>query len=387
MTNYEYQSTLFIRHSSFVTRHFDHRMGDACFFYMRRRSARVLAVLALLLVAVPMLAQTAPPKEPAPALRPSLEVRIHAEPDKATIGDPIRIELDITLPKGYQVSLPQLGNQIGDFSVLELYPGPSVPDLKQAGQSQPSKSPGRAGNDESFHHRIRIVAAVYKTGEFTFPSLALSLRGRAGKETPLPTPTIKVVIQSLLPAQDQQLKDLKKQAKMPEPVRWLLWLALGFLALVLAVAAWWFYRRRKRASVAPLGAPQLDPFQLAEAELRDLLGRGLLEKHRVKRFYVALSDIVKKTLEAGYGIPAAEKTTDEVIEALQAEKSTPAESDGLKCIESFLTLCDLVKFAKFIPSQVENEEAVQRAFRILEMGRNHRAVPATADAAHLEGGA
>jgi hypothetical protein len=334
-----------------------------------------------------MLAQTAPQKEPALILPRGLEVRIHAEPSKATIGDPIRIELDITLPKGYQVSLPQLSNQIGDFSVLELYPGPTVPDLKQAGQSQPSKSPERAGNDESFHHRVRIVAAIYKTGDFTFPSLALSLRDRAGKETPLPTPTAKVVIQSLLSAQDQQLKDLKKQAEMPEPVRWLLWLALGFVALVLAVAAWWFYRRRKRASVAPLGAPQLDPFQLAEAGLRDLLGRGLLEKHRIKHFYVALSDIVKKILEAGYGILAAEKTTDEVIEALQAEKSTPAESGGLKCIESFLTLCDLVKFAKFIPSQVENEEAVQRAFRILEMSRNRRAVSATADAAHLEGGA
>jgi LPXTG-motif cell wall-anchored protein len=380
--NDECPSGSFIRHSSFVTRPSDHLMEGTCFPFKGRLGARVVALLVL---AVPMHAQTGPPKEPASALPPGLAVRIHAEPDKATIGDPIRIELDVTLPGGYQVIPPKFEGQIGDFSILELYPGPTVPELNPAGQSRQAKSPGRAGTDGSLHHRIRIVTAVYKTGTFTFPSLALTLRDPEGRSTPLPTPTTQVAIQSLLAPQDQQLKDLKRQAEIPEPTRWLLWLALGFVAAVLVAGALWFYRRRKKASFAPSGVPQLDPFQLVEAELRDLLARGLLEKHRVKHFYVALSDIVKKVLEAGYGIPAVEKTTDEIIEAFRREK--PDHRDETNCIESFLALCDLVKFAKFIPEQAANEQAVQSAFRILEMGRSQHGTSATVHAVHLGEGA
>jgi hypothetical protein len=386
MTNDEFPFSHFIRRSSFVIRHFDHRRGNIRCLHLRRWRAQALTVLMMVVaVGIPTTALWAQDKVSVPPT--GVQVRIHVEPEKATIGDPIRFDLDITLPRGYQVSLPQPGSQVGEFSILEFHPGPTIPEPKQPPEPLPAKGQGRTDAEEVLHHRARIIAAIYKTGEFTFPSIALTLRDPAGKLTTVASPAAKVSIRSLLAPQDQQLTDLKKQAEIPEPARWLLWLALGLAAVLLAAAGWWFYRARKRTPLATASAPQVDPFQLAEAELRDLLGRGLLEKQRVKQFYVSLSEIVKRVLEAAYGIPAAERTTDEIIEALRAEVSAADARDDLLRIESFLRLCDLVKFAKFIPPQQESEEAVAWAFRILEAGRNRRAVPPEANAVHVGEGA
>jgi hypothetical protein len=333
----------------------------------------LLFFLTLWIAAVSAAAQTSSIKEAPPSAPQGADVRIHAEPQKATIGDPIRIDLDVLLPKGYGVRLPQIGAQIGDFSVLEVYPGPSVPDLKQTGQATPAKNPAQPEPGDAAHFRARIVAALYKTGEFTFPSLDLALRDPLGKETVLPTPPAKVLIQSVLSDKDQNLADLKKQADIPEPSRWLLRLALGLLALIAAALAWWIYRRRARPSAAPYSGPLLDPLQLADAEIRDLLGRGLLEKQLIKQFYVALSDIMKRVLEAGFDIAAVEKTTDEILAELRevaVTGSIPAEE--LETIASFLCACDLVKFAKGIPSTAENEAAVKSAYQVLSLCRRRK---------------
>ncbi len=339
------------------------------------RGLGALALLWSLLMASAVAQSGTPALRTVAAPPPGVQVRIQAEPQKATIGDPIRIDVDISLPKGYQVRMPQFGAQAGDFSILEVFPGPTVPELKPAGQSQPAKSFGESEPPGVLHHRARIIATVYRTGEFEFPSLELILRDPAGKETILPAPPAKIIIQSVLSEKDQNLIDLKKQAEIPEPSRRILWLALGMLALLLAAFAWWFYQRRSRNSTAPLSGPRLDPLELAEAELRDLVGRGLLEKHMVKQFYVSLSDIVKRILEAGYGIAAAEKTTDEILEALHAVDRSGIPREELECIISFLCGCDLVKFAKCIPSQAESDDAVKSAFRVLSLCRDHRAAP------------
>lgn len=329
----------------------------------RRDSARLLApmLLASILASLPTALQarqaTAPPQLP-----PGVEIKIQAQPLEATVGDPIQIDLDFTLPNGYRLQFPQLPAQVGEFTVLETYPGPEVPTPQTKGKpsSAPVARTGAAGSG-MLHHHARIVAAVYKTGEFDFPALAFVLRDGGGKEVSVSTPPVRIRIKSVLTENDLALRDLKKQAEIQEPVRWLLWLALGTAVLVLALLAWWSVKRRRRPAAAPSIHPELDPLDLAEAELRNLIGRGLLEKGLVKQFYVDLSDIMKKALEASYGIQTIEKTTVEIIDTLAAGP----EPASLERIETVLLSCDIVKFARYIPSLAEDEEVVKEAFQIL----------------------
>ncbi len=311
----------------------------------------------------------APPPETLPA---GVEIKVQAQPQKATVGDPIRIDLDITLPGGYTAVLPKLGNQLGDFAVLEYYPGPSLPgEATSTPQGAPlQNAPAR--------HRARLVVALYKTGEFEFPPLPINLRTPDGKELKVSSRPVKLSIQSVLVDKDPQLRGLKKQAEIQEPVRWLFWLALAFLLVILGVLAWWFYRRRRTPARLP-DQPQVDPLVLAEADLRDLVRRDLLEKGFVKQFYVILSDIVKRILEAGYAIHTIEKTTTEIMDELQHGQAAAVAVEDMNRIEALLSECDLVKFAKFVPSRAESDSTVKNSFQILESARKLKSAAASVE--------
>jgi hypothetical protein len=91
-----------------------------------------------------------------------------------------------------------------------------------------------------------------------------------------------------------------------------------------------------------------------------------------KQFYIQISDITKRILETSYEVSAIEQTTDEIMNAL---RNKPLSSpDDTRLIASFLISCDLVKFAKYIPSRSEQELAVKQAMDILNCAKKQRAV-------------
>jgi hypothetical protein len=334
------------------------------------KSGMTLAVLAAILLCVQMEALARQEK----GLPPGFDVKVQVQPQTANVGDPIQVDFDFTLPAGFQLKFPNIEPQIGEFTVLEKHPGPTLP-----GTAEPAASDSQGGLR---HHRARLVVAVYKTGEFEFPALAFMLHSTDGKETAAPSPAVKIRIASVLPPGDSSLKDLKKQAEIPESVRWLLWIGLAAAALALAAAVWWRRKhRRAPAATAVALAPQVDPLDLAEAEYRDLLKRRLIEKGMIKQFYVEISEIIKRALEAGYGVPTVERTTAEIM-----EDYARASQGGTEQIETFLLSCDMVKFARYVPSASETDDCIQKAGRILAECRARR-VSSQATQAPVAGGA
>jgi hypothetical protein len=331
-----------------------------------------LCLSILMAFALSLLAETVPAQQvstPA-APTPGVDIKIQAHPSEATVGDPIQIDLDFSLPRGYRLQFPQLPGQIGEFAVLETYPGPDIPGPPVKGKAAPPpQAPEKPEPSGLKHHRARIVVAVYKTGDFDFPALPFAVRDAEGKESQVSSPEVKIRITSVLSKNDLDLRDLKKQAELEEPSRWLLWMALGTGALAAVLLIWWWIKRRRRPPASgPLIHSEVDPLDQAEADLRALIERGLQDKGAVKQFYVRLSDIMKRAVEAGYGIQTVEKTTMEIVAALGTPTAGGAampEAAALDRIEFLLLACDMVKFARYIPSPSELEEVVKEAFLIL----------------------
>jgi hypothetical protein len=343
------------------------------------------AALLIQLLAMTQLCSAQPPSAPQPASLPGgVEIKVQAQPLKATVGDPIQIDLDIALPTGYQATLPRLGSQLGDFAILQYYPGPDMPTASGPQSAPPAGAGTAPGAETPAHHRARIVAVLYKTGDFDFPPVEVALRAPDGKKFNISSRPVKIQIQSLLD-KDPQLKVLKKQAEIQEPVRWLLWLTLAFLLITLAALAWWLYQRRRHPAFSMPSQPKVDPLVLAEADLRALIGRGLLESGFVKQFYVILSDIIKRILEAGYGLQTVEKTTSEIMQELHCSPAMAEAAENLERIESALFGCDLVKFAKYLPSRSENDDAVAAAFQILDSVKKLKSASAVAGQAAAAG--
>jgi hypothetical protein len=282
------------------------------------------------------------------------------------VGDPIDIEVDVSHPAGYRVRMAKPAAQLADFTLLDFAAVTQKPGASATHAPEPVE-----------HDRIRLTVAVYKTGAFTFPPVPLTIVGADGREFAAATNPVGITIQSVLGEKDDNLKDLKRQAEIEEPFPWRMWAAAGGALLTFALLAWWLLRRRRPPILpAPAGRPDLGPLEIAEVELRDLAARGLPEKGLIKPFYVSLSDILRKILEGGFAVTTAEKTTTEIIEALQQSATPPPDSARLASIESLLGECDLVKFARFLPPREEAMVALKSAIELLEFCKGLRAAPA-----------
>jgi hypothetical protein len=323
-------------------------------FVFRRNKPNCFSLLSSIATLGCILLFWLPFKTEAQQVLPSgVNIQLEATPKKATVGDPIQLDLDITSSSPYQAEILQPEMQDGDFAILSFSAQPAATEPKGTLQ----------------HHKAKIVAAIYKTGTFAFPPVRIILEDGAGKKIQVLSPSVGIEIQSIL-GKNQDLKDLKKQAEIPEPFRWFLWLAIVLAACILALLAWLIWKRKRSVSRAIEALPARDPLEVAEADLRSLLDQGLPTGGREKKFYINLSDIVKRILEAGYGISTEEQTTSEIMVLLRQAPDMSSEKSEL--IESFLVACDVVKFAKYIPSRPEHKIAAENALKILAAAKSSR---------------
>jgi hypothetical protein len=270
----------------------------------------------------------------------NIEITAQASPKSALIGDAISISFEIPAPPGYQAEPALPGSTAGNFSIIET-------------------------SHDGLH--ARIVAAAYKTGRFAFPPIQFRIKTPEGNAVTAMSPSIDIEIKSILPDKNATLKGLKSQIELPAGNRLLLWSLLA-LAGCSAAALWVVARKRPRGVKNPPSPPQ-NVLDEAEADLRKLADRGMPDGSAIKETYIELSQIISRILEQDLGISAFERTTDEIVHSmagLQCEQRT------MRSIESILTRCDLVKFAKYVPSQQEHQELLNNALQFIEGRREGR---------------
>jgi hypothetical protein len=131
---------------------------------------------------------------------------------------------------------------------------------------------------------------------------------------------------------------------------------LAFLALLaligLVILVWkWL---SKSGYLSPKSAYDLTLEKLEKA-------RALLREDDPVPYAVFVSETIRTYLGQRFQTPSTRRTTEEFLRMMEADPNTPlaAHSDLLR---QFLQACDLVKFAKYRPTQAELEEVQQRAF-------------------------
>jgi hypothetical protein len=143
---------------------------------------------------------------------------------------------------------------------------------------------------------------------------------------------------------------------------------------LLAASGFLYYRQRAKAVALPKIPEELKKpaWEVALLELEGLQGSGILKKKEIKEYYIILSDIIRKYLERRYQITALDRTTQEVKTELKRAK---VAGEVMDLVYGFLYSCDLVKFAKYIPSEEEIEKDWNEAFTIVNMTKKEEVQP------------
>ena len=128
-------------------------------------------------------------------------------------------------------------------------------------------------------------------------------------------------------------------------------LLAGGLLLAAAGYAVWRWRRHRPSRA-------LQYFEIALQRLEEL--RALMRPARVREVSSAISDTVRRYIEAGFKVTATQQTTEEFLhDILKTENSPLARHRSL--LAEFLRECDLAKFAGISLSAANMESLYQSA--------------------------
>jgi hypothetical protein len=198
---------------------------------------------------------------------------------------------------------------------------------------------------------VKLAVASFQAGRQTLPGLHFPV-SFGGQNDTLTGDTVGVTIASVLPDSMKDVHGLKPAETFPNHALWLI-PAIVLLAALLAWLGWKFYRRLRRLQEAL--PPPLPPWEEALGALDRLPWREWLAAAEFKRFYYALSEILKRYLERRFEFDAAEQTTTELLASMRAYK-LPMRDE----ISRFFARCDLVKYAKTVPTDEEAERAIEQ---------------------------
>ena len=273
-----------------------------------------------LLLALLLVAQL--PGHPALTTRTTPRARL-------TVGDPFDVVLTLTRADSSQVIGP-LADSMGVF----------LPAARQA------KAPIRTGRGPDVH---RLSLAAFKPGRHRLPVFTFLVRTGSRIDTLRSDPVV-VTVASVLPREMKDINDLKPAETFPNP--WL-WIVPGILLLAagLLYAGSRLVRRFRR--IRELAASPLPPWEQALAALDELPWQEWLAAGQVKRFYYALSQVLKRYIERRFEFNAVEQTTTEILASMRACRTPMRDEVG-----PFLTRSDFVKYAKTVPPDDEARSAI-----------------------------
>ncbi|HMV26093.1 MAG TPA: hypothetical protein PLH27_14525 [bacterium] len=265
--------------------------------------------------------------------------------DTVAIGENFVYELNIRVP---DTSVP-IGEPAADFSDAEVVQIRRLEPLTKDGTRE---------------EKIQYILSGFKLEPIAIPGP--SLRYLIGKDTLFLRANDKTIfIRSEL---DSAMTDIQPEKPIfYGEVRW--WLIALYVLItigVLAGAAWLIYRwykKRQELKNRPKPEPVVIPKKPHEAALEALDAlkiSGYPERGDMKLWHSEASTIIRIYIEKQFGVPALETTTSELIPSLKRSKII-ADAD-VTILRRMLEVCDLAKFAKYMPSVDDCYELLELAY-------------------------
>lgn len=273
-------------------------------------------------------------------------VKTMVAPERATIGTPLRYTIEVTADSDVEVIVEQPTEHVGDLDIIDF-----------------GVEPKRTVDGKVVISRWFSLVG-WKAGDVELPAPGVRWRrGEAEPEAVATSPT-KVTLESVLATvpDTKDIRDIKGVEAAPADLRpYYLIAAL----LVAGLAIVWLVRRwRGRPTRARPVAPAPPAHVVAAQALFELSRRRLLHSGAYVEHYTTLAAIVRTYVEQRFGLRAPEMTTEEFLGVSARDARLAGPHRGL--LGQFLGECDLVKFARHVPTVDDGERALVAATRFVE---------------------
>jgi len=153
------------------------------------------------------------------------------------------------------------------------------------------------------------------------------------------------------------IRDIKPPVEIPNGWEWLWWVLAALATIVIAIFVWrWWQKRRSQIAFVP-------PVP-AHVRAKQKLEEALALIAQPKPFVIAVSDTARTYLEERFDFHAPERTTEEFLRELSGTDLLAKEQK--ESLGNFLESCDLVKFAKHEPREMELRGLHGAAVKLVE---------------------
>jgi len=259
-----------------------------------------------------------------------VEVTVQARPMEITMGDRVHYQLDIVYPEGLSIQERKPLHELGDFEILDA--------------TAPTETHDKQGR-KVLSKAYSITA--FATGTLSIPPYEVFYSDAQGVGGSVKSAPLTIAVKSLIGSGTPTLRDIKPPATIPMQVSsWVWWILGALIALVVLVLLLGFWK--KPQSVAEVLPPefQIPADTWALQQLRKIRLGPILKEKQTKALALAVSEIVRRYLDRRFQMNTIDMTTEEILDIL---KETPILRELDSLFGDFLSLCDLIKFAKYQP--------------------------------------
>ena len=276
----------------------------------------------------------------------NVEVSAKVDDEHVAVGKPFSLDLTMKVPYGYYV-------EWNEFATDTL--SAQIDILKRSDLLR------TADADSNIIVQQQLTLMTFDTGYVQVPPVGLTYAPSAESQLRMKAFTDPLQLYATTIAVDTTqafrplVPPIEKPVSMQEVFPWI----LGALLLVLAgLIVWYFVKRRKPKldeNGEPVKGPVIPPYTKAIGDLESLKQQKLWQVGKVKEYYSSLTDIAREYIEGQFQVNAVEMATDDILREVRDLNFDERLYGKLK---ETMELSDLVKFAKYSASPLENDNAM-----------------------------
>jgi hypothetical protein len=282
----------------------------------------------------------------------SLDLRVTMDRTEVGLLQPVMVTVDRYRKDGIEVSFV-----------------PVVSDKLFVTKDSKTSEERRYG-DGWWQRTTLILLPIDGPGELKIPPFSAETVALAGDVAQVATTPEQVlaVTTNLAPEHGAEIEAPGDPFPTPPGYLWY-FVALGLVLLLVCIMYWVRSRKQRRSH------PMIVMVPAHIKALRELLRWKDAPRTTpvdIDAFYVGVSHVLRVYLEDRFGLHAPERTTEEFLHDLDG--STQLVRDHGQDLRRFLSQCDLVKFAKFVPTDADHQMTYGLAESFIESTRIDRVV-------------